>query len=337
MKVGGLFAVTVVAAGLVAAPTALGATATASIDPSPPGNWGVVSYAGTGTEANDVQIATLESGNRLVRATDPGAAGIQGSNGCTSGSRQSTCAINAPVDAALGRVITADTAFRFVKTDLGAGNDRVRVVGPFMVDLAGGPGNDVLDGSGAFRLTAKGEPGADTYIGGSDPNNKVDYSGYQAGIDVTLDGLANDGSAGEADTVEPSIQYVSGTQFSDRFVGSDERDEFDGNGGGDTAYGLGGNDSIFVGKFADGGAGDDFLGGETDARLVGGDGADRIADYWPGASVDGGADNDFIEVGDSSPGHVVGQATVTCGDGYDVVWADPTDVMSSDCEEVHIQ
>ena len=58
----------------------------------------------------------------------------------------------------------------------------------------------------------------------------------------------------------------------------------------------------------DGGAGDDIISG-------------------PAPTVDAGAGADLIDV----VGGTVA-STVTCGKGFDVVWADSDDVLSADCE-----
>jgi hypothetical protein len=46
----------------------------------------------------------------------------------------------------------------------------------------------------------------------------------------------------------------------------------------------------------------------------------------PARTVDGGAGNDRIDVVGDTP------SSVTCGAGFDVVWADSSDVLSADCE-----
>jgi uncharacterized delta-60 repeat protein len=194
----------------------------------------------------------------------------------------------------------------------GAGND-VLTGGGGADTLRGGDGMDVLDGAGGADLL-QGGAGADT----------ANYSSRTAALDVTLDGAANDGAAGEADNVMPDVETVVGGAGGDRLVGS---------AGNNALYGYGGNDTLDGGRGSDavyGGAGDDtFLASETGAGGVagsdyywGGDGFDTV-DYSGrttkmdirlglfATSYGAGRDRDSIRdvegaVGGSGDDHIVG-------------------------------
>lgn len=173
--------------------------------------------------------------------------------------------------------------------DGGTGNDQ----------LFGGPLGDVLLGSG----------GDDTLVGGAGPDvldggagtDSVDYSARSAPVSVTLDGIANDGGAGESDVLL-NVENVIGGNGHDVFFGSDGANFLSGLGGNDLIRGRGGNDNIW------GSAGDD--------QLKGGAGFDRLRG-WTG-------DDDIV----SSDGEY---DYVDCGPGYDEVISDPFDLVMN-CE-----
>lgn len=178
----------------------------------------------------------------------------------------------------------------------GAGND-VLTDHPATDDsLSGGPGNDKLLGSG----------GADELNGGGGVD-LVDYTpivgpgaseGPSDGVTVSLDGVANDGYAGEKDNVLPTVENVRGTGAADSLKGS---------AGANKLLGMGGDDRL-AGK-----AGDDRLrGGLGEDRHSGGAGRDRIA------SRDDVADQ------------------VRCGASRDRVRADALDAVAASCEVIRL-
>jgi hypothetical protein len=144
----------------------------------------------------------------------------------------------------------------------GDGDDTV-LGGPGDEDLDGGDGADRLDGGAGNDLLDPG-PGADRAAGG-DGDDRVIYLTDQAPdvydggpgrdrfdarhlagtIDVSLDGVADDGPAGEHDRVGPDWEWVTVT--SGRLVGTDGPDELrvegpggaDGRGGADVLSGFG--------------------------------------------------------------------------------------------------
>jgi Ca2+-binding RTX toxin-like protein len=146
------------------------------------------------------------------------------------------------------------------------------------------------------------------------------------------------------------IATATGDSGDDQIAGVNEANSlFDGGWGDDLivatgaifsdTHGGGGYDSIVVRTgapiattaTASGDNGDDIItfldaNGRTDATTFnGGNGDDTIS--GPAATVDGGNGNDLISV----VGGTV-DSTVTCGRGFDVVWADTTDVVGADCE-----
>ncbi|MEK6251987.1 MAG: calcium-binding protein [Actinomycetota bacterium] len=191
------------------------------------------------------------------------------------------------------------------------------------LNCAGG-GNDTLDG-GAGPDVMFGGPGTDT----------VTYAGRTASVFVSLDGVANDGEAGEGDSVANDIENVTGGSGDDSITGSSAANIILGGAGNDVLLGErsdsaldpnytgSGNDSIFGGDGNDaigGGNGDNLLsGGNGDDSLYGGPGAD---------SFDGGSGNDDLEALDG----VVD--ALNCGTGTDSGAADQNDVVSPSCEAV---
>ena len=159
--------------------------------------------------------------------------------------------------------------------------------------LTGGTDDDLLDGGAGvddirqFNVS----DGGDTIVGGAGVD-KLSYSSRQATdpLSVTLDGVANDGSAGEGDNVGTDVENVllgAGNDFFDATAltiknlvqGGAGADELHGGGSGDQLRGDGGNDLLF------GDGGNDVLNAiepetGTNDTLSGGAGSDtcRIDD-----------------------------------------------------------
>ena len=249
----------------------------------------------------------------------------------------------------------ADRAHREV-LDGGEGKDRIDGYGGDD-EIRGGAGDDDLEGNGGADTVLGGDgndklagddqaaPGADVIDGGAGSDLLADYVEYGTDVhpaaDVSLDGAANDGRAGEGDNVtgiERMIAYVSG-----RFVLSDGAEDWqvwsNMNSGASEVEARGGDDRV-VGEDAaetiDGGTGDDYLeGGKGHDTLTGGPGKDTIygddtdascnADYVESCVLYG---NDTIQVRDGEADQV------DCGAGTDKVVADGADVVSPNCETV---
>jgi Ca2+-binding RTX toxin-like protein len=159
--------------------------------------------------------------------------------------------------------------------------------------LVGGGGNDYLEGGEGNDMFPQGasSDGADTIVGGEGIDT-VWYGDRTAAVVVSLDGLANDGAAGEGDNVGTDVENVKGGAGNDTLTGNDAANRLMGGAGNDTLRGLGGNDVL--------------LGEDGNDKLYGGPGADI---------EDGGPGNDTFYQG-STPD---GADLLIGGTGYDIV------------------
>ena len=123
--------------------------------------------------------------------------------------------------------------------------------------ITGGPGNDVLTARRDDEV--RGEAGNDTLIAfngtgvvpndndlylGGDGTDTITYEQRTVPVNVTLDNVANDGSAGEADNVQTDIETVIGGSAGDTLTGSANDETLDGRGGNDTIVGGAGSDIL---------------------------------------------------------------------------------------------
>ena len=231
--------------------------------------------------------------------------------------------------------------------DGGGGNDVLD--GGAQADvLRGGPGQDTINGrSGADRLYGddgdddlKGDggdaPGADLVDGGGGIDTINGEWEGSTPIDVSLDGVANDGRSGEGDNVT-NVEKIW-TTARGKVAGSAGNDDiylFPA-ASGSTILGLGGDDVVKGGdgdETIDGGAGaDSVIGGRGNDTLIGGAGPDRIfGDNDAGGcgpiicSIQSGSDT--IEARDGE------RDVIDCGVGNDTARVDAGDVVSN-CETV---
>jgi Ca2+-binding RTX toxin-like protein len=218
----------------------------------------------------------------------------------------------------------------------GAGDDKL--TGSRGADvLHGGDGNDTLrddDGASPAPDLIDGGPGIDQL----DAYRDGDPATAQP-VDILLDGLGNDGRAGEGDNIVGVERFDVGAART--FAGDDADNEFIAPEVGSAVRlsGAGGNDKLSAtdasGDVVDGGPGDDTLtGGFGGDTLVGGPGRDTIAgdrmarcnelhcDFLDGFG------NDTIDARDGE------QDSVQCGPGDDTVKADAVDRVADDCEHV---
>jgi Ca2+-binding RTX toxin-like protein len=212
--------------------------------------------------ANDGDFATNEGDNVHTDVEDAvgGSAGdaLQGSssaNGLIGGPGNDGIHGNDGADAVSG----------------GTGNDAL--FGDAGKDtLNGGPGNDAEQGGPGFDVMKQesGANGADTFSD-SDEDALVDYSARTASLTVDIDGVADDGAAGENDNVTLSIPRVNGGKGTDTLTGGRPPNTstwLDGGPGNDTVNAVNGD-------LIAGGAGNDTLnGGPQHDILVGGAGND---------------------------------------------------------------
>ena len=172
----------------------------------------------------------------------------------------------------------------------GRGNDSLSGgAGPDTLD--GGPANDYLFGGGDDdRLIGGGE--SDLLLGGDGLRDTADYSTRTRDLDIDISGHdADDGEAGEADSVHADIEIIlagsghdqlgvsSGTRCTmfggagdDTFHGGRAINVFVGGPGQDRAFGYDGNDVFYFedgeADTLDGGAGDDSMDADNDIDVT---------------------------------------------------------------------
>ena len=213
------------------------------------------------------------------------------------------------------------------------GNDTLRG-SAIRSDLSGDDGNDTLiggtpppGGSAALDFSSGsnmvGGPGADRYES-NNPSDTVDYRGRTAALSVTLDGVADDGEAGEGDNVLPGIDTVVAGSGNDRLIGGAGDESLIGRQGNDVVEGLGGDDT------ASGNAGDDSLrGGDGSDRLDGGPGRDEM---FGGGGIDSAELSDEFPGGDGAP--TIRDQSVTLDDVANDGAAGEGDNVGADVEDV---
>jgi Ca2+-binding RTX toxin-like protein len=170
--------------------------------------------------------------------------------------------------------------------DGGAGSDTIAGGGD-QDTIEGGAGADMVDGgSGDDLITPGGGPVGATpdgdAIGGGTGIDEVRYATRTTRVVVTIDGVANDGQAGEHDDVRPDVEKVTGGSADDELRGSLSPETLSGGPGGDLLDGGGGADTT------DGGDGNDVVNGGDGSDVVsGGSGDDQLSGGAPGAPVTG--------------------------------------------------
>jgi Ca2+-binding RTX toxin-like protein len=203
--------------------------------------------------------------------------------------------------------------------------------------LAGGMGGDTLTGGLGNDVFDEGDSlsGSDTMAGGGG-NDFLTYAARSAGVTVTMDGVFDDGEAGEFDNVGADIENAIGGSGDNVLVGSTAGNDLAGGPGNDVIDGGSGDDTLSGGLGNDretGGAGNDIVFGD--------DGDDVILEGAGNDVVAGGGDIDLLDYSgvtggvtlwlrDSSPqatgGAGIDQVTdfenLTGGSGADVLGGD---------------
>lgn len=130
---------------------------------------------------------------------------------------------------------------------------------------------------------------------------------------------------------------IDGTAGDDTLDGTNKSDSIFGHGGNDTINGFGGWDELWGGFDSDkvyGQAGNDTLHGEGgNDTLAGGPGADELRGADGVDVLTGGANDDRLYDRD---GNAAERDRFNCGKGEDMVRADPTDQVSSSCENANL-
>lgn len=315
---------------------------------------GVFSYTETDPNARNVVLISISGDGSRLNVSDSGRSGgraltLKSDGSCTVSRTTGSCPAAGIVSIVVATTDQDDTITQLTgiasHLDGGNGNDKI----------TGGPGNDTLIGGA----------GADTLSGGGGIDS-ADYSARTAPVTVSLDGVAGDGEAGEADNVGGDVEVLAGGSSDDTLTGNDAANTLLGNGGNDTLNGRGGDDTLIGGdgidtaSYADaasgvrvvldgkpgdgvtgdnendnvdtenviGSPGDDVLIGNAGPNsLAGGAGNDRILGGKGADTLDGGAGDDILQSLDRA------QDTVVCGDGQDGVVSDRRDVRT-DCEYI---
>jgi Ca2+-binding RTX toxin-like protein len=177
-------------------------------------------------------------------------------------------------------------------------------------EVFGGPGRDTLTG-GPDVDYLDGGPGADV-LAGAGGVDRATYRDRFAPVTVTLDGIANDGEAGENDNIRLDVEDVIGGARADTLTGSATANHLYGLEGADVLNGLAGDDTLTGGLGADtanGGDGQDTFdqagpGGDGGDLFNGGAGsADRVSYARRHVAVhvdlDGTADDGYGAEGDN--------------------------------------
>jgi Ca2+-binding RTX toxin-like protein len=218
-------------------------------------------------------------------------------------------------------------------------------------NMTGGKGNDSMDagtgtnnlsgGDGNDQMTAG--TGKDVFNGGAGTDS-VSYATRTAGLNITLDNVANDGQlfiglplpTFENDNVQNTVENVTTGSGNDIITASTTvaaNNVFTGGAGNDRLTGLAGNDRLFGGDGNDtalGGAGSDVIsGGNGNDFLFGGDGNDNLLgdagdDYLSGGlgfdALSGGDGNDILNTLDGGA-----DAAANGGNGFDILEKDAAD------------
>ncbi len=93
------------------------------------------------------------------------------------------------------------------------GNDQLRASGSLPIEYDAGNGDDLYVGA---RTAA---PTRVDFKGDIDGGDLAHYTNAQTGVDVSKDGVANDGRPGDRDNIRNDVDVVTGTHFADRFSG----------------------------------------------------------------------------------------------------------------------
>ena len=163
-------------------------------------------------------------------------------------------------------------------SDLGDGDDS------FTSDVGGsvegGPGDDQIHTGGVFS-TLSGGPGADLLDASRSDGAAVTYADHTDGVTVRLNGVADDGAAGEGDNVVGPVTGITGGSGNDQLQAGPHASGLFGAAGNDMLLGSPEGDTIDGGEGNDGvsaGGGDDHLTGGAGADdLAGGDGFDEAS------------------------------------------------------------
>jgi Ca2+-binding RTX toxin-like protein len=170
---------------------------------------------------------------------------------------------------------------------LGGDGDDTEHGGAENDDLLGGAGDDTLS-PGAGPPLADGDA-----ISGGDGTDAVSYGARMTPVNVSKNGVADDGELTERDNVGIDVERISGGSASDTLQGGPGPDVLEGLPGDDTIAGLDGDDTLL--GDAGPGAGADKLSAGAGADVVRGEGGDDSLNGGPGPDqIFGGSGRDAL-------------------------------------------
>jgi hypothetical protein len=209
-----------------------------------------------------------------------------------------------------------------VHVELGDGDDQIdlRDLGG---SVDGGPGDDDIVIAGP-PSQLDGGPGADLLDARLAPGSGISYRDHTAGVTVRLNGLADDGSAGEGDNVLGSLGSIEGGSGDDTLESGADAASLAGGAGNDTLVGSPEGESL-LGQEGDddisaGGGNDSLEGGEGTDLLSGGPGHDE-------ASYAGHVKPLRLSIGDGPGDGAAGENDDILADIEDLVGGRRADVM----------
>jgi hypothetical protein len=250
----------VVVAWLGLAGTAEAATISGGATPAGPPPAGVslpLSVTGAAGESNHIEVVGAPGGFIVRETGSTPLANSAQSCGATTNPREFLCRLTLPGVAAVTPAILVS---------LGNGNDTFRgSAQPVPIVVAGDAGDDVLFSGAGVQRGLDGGDGVDT----------VDYSDHAATVNVSLDGVENDGGAndGGVENVQ-NIERIVGGSGNDSLAGSAAANRLDGGAGDDVLDGSDGSDVL-----AGGGGNDQLTGGSGVDTYAGGEGDDAVTAF----------------------------------------------------------
>jgi hypothetical protein len=213
-------------------------------------------YSGFDDEIGNTAVFFLPTANDIVDPTTSDAncrARPTGASSCLARSRTKI------VTAGQDDFFNVGAAGNVVELRMGGGIDRVFTTSA-RIEAYGEAGNDDLSGYTGFDILDGGADddllsplGAGDQVAGGTGTDTVRYGGYADPVVVTLDGVNDDGKAGESQNVAADVENITGGTGADDLSGSAAANVLRGGEGGDTLQGAGGADQLF------GEGGDDTL------------------------------------------------------------------------------
>jgi hypothetical protein len=317
---------------------------TGPIDPGIEGY--ALSFQAAPGEANRLTMSQSAEGFSWT-FRDAGAPVVPGVNCAAAPDATVTCAVVPAPTLYYSAYVTA-------RVDLGDSDDTAEIATQSREEIDAGSGDDALilhAGSGIASLgpgrdTAAADAGVWGVDGGAGPDVtgasgaaevEAQYGTSPGPVSVSLDGQANDGTAGEGDDVGTGVARifagpyddvldVSGAARAVDVIAFDGNDVLRGGPGGGILDGGEGDDVV-----DGGGAHDILIGGEGDDELFGRAGDDRLSGGSGSNLVDGGGGSDSYNVdGDGRDTIRARDATadsVECTTLPRVLEVDPTDTL----------